>query len=81
MKSKSRSVVGTGRLWIDRLERVSMDSILSNLVVALRLGELMMVEELTWQAIGTYAVFFGLGFSCIALVLAKAVKAWKDALK
>lgn len=83
MKSKSRSGVVdlNGLKGIDRLERVSMDSILSNLVVALRLGELMMVEELTWQAIGTYAVFFGLGFSCIALVLAKAVKAWKDALK
>ena len=38
-----------------------MENILSNLIVALRLGELMMVEELTWQAVGTYAVFFGLG--------------------
>ena len=40
-----------------------------------------MTEELTWQAIGTCVVFFGLGFSCIALVLAKAVRAWKDALR
>lgn len=58
-----------------------MENILSNLIVALRLGELMMVEELTWQAVGTYAVFFGLGISLIALVSAKAVKAWKDALR
>lgn len=41
----------------------------------------MMVENLTWQAIGTYAVFYGLGVSLIALVLAKAVKAWREALK
>lgn len=54
-----------------------MESILSNLIVALRLGELMMVENLTWQAIGTYAVFFGIGGGG----LAKTVKAWKDALK
>lgn len=58
-----------------------MESILSNLIVALRLGELMMVENLTWQAIGTYAVFFGIGGVAIACGLAKTVKAWKDALK
>lgn len=58
-----------------------MECILSNLIVALRLGELMMVEDLTWQAVGTYAVFFGLGISLIALILAKAVRAWKDALR
>ena len=53
-----------------------MESILSNLIVAL-----MMVENLTWQAIGTYAVFFGIGGVAIAWGLAKTVKAWKDALK
>ena len=58
-----------------------MEHILSNFIVALRLGELMMVEELTWQAVGTYAVFFGLGVSLIALISAKAVKAWREALK
>lgn len=58
-----------------------MENILSNLIVALRLGELMMVEELTWQAVGTYAVFFGLGISLIAFISAKAVRAWHDALK
>jgi len=58
-----------------------MEHILSNLIVALRLGELMMVEELTWQAVGTYAVFFGLGVSLIALISAKAVKAWREVLK
>lgn len=58
-----------------------MGDILPNLIAALRLGELMMVEDLTWQAVGTYAVFFGLGISLIALILAKAVRAWKDALR
>ena len=58
-----------------------MENILSNLIGALKLGELMMVEELTWQAVGTYAVFFGLGVSLIALISAKAVKAWREALK
>ena len=57
-----------------------MESILSNFV-ALRLGELMMVEDLTWQAIGTYVVFFGLGGVAIVWGMAKAVKAWRDALK
>lgn len=54
---------------------------LSNLIVVLRLGELMMEEQLTWQAIGTYGVFLGLGVVAIVWGLAKAVKAWKDALK
>ena len=58
-----------------------MEHILSNLIVALRLGELMMVEELTWQAVGTYAGFFGLGSRLIAFISAKAVRAWRDALK
>ena len=41
----------------------------------------MMEEQLTWQAIGTYGVFLGLGVVAIVWGLAKAVKAWKDALK
>ena len=40
-----------------------------------------MVENLTWQAIGTCVVFFGLGGVSVAWGLAKVVKAWKDALK
>lgn len=41
----------------------------------------MMVENLTWQAIGTYAVFFRIGGVAIAWGFAKTVKAWRDALK
>lgn len=40
-----------------------------------------MIEDLTWQAVGTYAVFFGLGIGLIALISAKAVRAWRDALR
>lgn len=38
-----------------------MGDILPNLIAALRLGELMMEEELTWQAVGMYVVFLALG--------------------
>lgn len=36
---------------------------------------------MNWLAVGAYAVFFGLGGSLIALISAKAVKAWREALK
>lgn len=51
------------------------------MIVALRLGELMMAKDLTWQAIVTYAELFGLGGVVIAWVAAKAAKAWKDVFK
>ena len=44
-------------------------------------GELMMEEELTWQAVGMYVVFLALGGVAIAWGMAKAVRAWRDALK
>lgn len=43
-----------------------MGDILPNLIAALRLGELMMEEELTWQAVGMYVVFLALGGVAIA---------------
>ena len=58
-----------------------MGDILPNLIAALRLGELMMEEELTWQAIGMYVVFLARGGVAIVWGMAKAVKAWRDALK
>lgn len=58
-----------------------MGDILPNLIAALRLGELMMEEELTWPAIGMYVVFLALGGVAIVWGMAKAVKAWRDALK
>jgi hypothetical protein len=41
----------------------------------------MMEEELTWQAVGMYVVFLALGGVAIAWGMAKAVRAWRDALK
>ena len=58
-----------------------MGDLLPKLIAALRLGELMMEEELTWQAVGMYVVFLALGGVAIAWGMAKAVKAWRDALK
>lgn len=58
-----------------------MGDILPNLIAALRLGELMMEEELTWQVVGMYVVFLALGGVAIVWGMAKAVKAWRDALK
>lgn len=65
-----------------------MESILSNLIVALRLGELMMVENLTWQATCAYALAFSFVLAIVLWLFAKAltalastVKAWRDALR
>ena len=61
-----------------------MDEILT----VLRLGELMMETELTWQATCIYSVLIGLGVVLVARLLvgvstalAKSVRAWRDAFK
>lgn len=73
---------------IDLLVWVSMECILSNLIGALKLGELMMVEELTWQATCAYVLAFAFVLAIVLWLFAKAltalastVKAWRDALK
>lgn len=65
-----------------------MENILSNLIDALKLGELMMVEELTWQAICAYVLAFAFVLAIVLWIFAKAltalastVKVWRDALK
>ncbi len=65
-----------------------MENILSNLIYALKLGELMMVEELTWQATCAYVLAFAFVLAIVLWLFAKAltalastVKAWRDALK
>lgn len=73
--------MATERLIRPKTRKVSMGDILPNLIAALRLGELMMEEELTWQAVGMYVVFLALGGVAIAWGMAKAVRAWRDALK
>lgn len=62
----------------------SMEEILT----VLRLGELMMETELTWQATCIYSVLIGLGVVLVARLLvgvstalAKSVLAWRDAFK
>lgn len=62
----------------------SMEEILT----VLRLGELMMETELTWQATRIYSVLIGLGVVLVARLLvgvstalAKSVRAWRDAFK
>lgn len=36
---------------------------------------------MNWLIVGSYAIVFGLGVSLIALISAKAVNAWREALK
>lgn len=54
---------------------------MSGILTALRLGELMTATELTWQAAPLFAVIIAAGVAVVALLAAKAVKAWRDALK
>ena len=52
-----------------------------NIISELRIGELMFSTEMTWQAIVLLIFFFAFCGLGIAYVLAKVIKAWKDALK
>lgn len=54
---------------------------MEEILTVLRLGELMMETELTWQAASLFAVIIAAGVAVVALLAAKAVKAWRDALK
>ncbi len=54
---------------------------MEKILTALRLGELMTEADLTWQAAALFTVVIAGGAACVAWVAAKAVKAWRDALK
>lgn len=54
---------------------------MSEILTALKIGELMMEANLTWQATDIFMVLIALGAVCVLILAAKAVKAWKDALK
>lgn len=61
---------------------------MSEILSALRLGDLMTEADLTWQATGLYGVLIGLGVTLVARLLvgvstalAKSVRAWRDAFK
>lgn len=47
----------------------------------LKIGELMLSGDLTWQATLLLIFFFVFCALGVAFVLAKVIKAWKDALK
>lgn len=54
---------------------------MGEILTALRVGDLMMEADLTWQAAGIFAILIALGAVGVLFLAAKAVKAWKDALK
>lgn len=54
---------------------------MGNIITALRLGDLMEAEELTWQAAALFGVLICLGIASVAYVAGKALKVWRDALK
>ena len=54
---------------------------MEGILTALQLGELMTESNLTWQAAALFAVIIAGGISIVAYLAAKAVKAWRDALK
>ncbi len=89
IKGKAAQLSGLGGFGhIDLLVWVSMECILSNLIGALKLGELMMAEELTWQATCAYVLAFAFVLAIVLWLFAKAltalastVRAWRDALK
>lgn len=47
---------------------------------ALKIGDLMMETDLTWQATGIFVVLIASGAVGVLFLAAKAVKAWRDAL-
>lgn len=54
---------------------------MGDILTALRIGELMFEAELTWQATAALLILFSCGIGVAAWIAAKAVRAWKDALR
>lgn len=61
---------------------------MGDILTALQLGELMTEANLTWQATALFAVLIAGGIAMVAYIMAavaclaaKAVKAWRDALR
>lgn len=54
---------------------------MEGILTALRLGDFMMEPNLTWQAACIFGVFIAFGVVAVLLLAAKAVKAWREALK
>lgn len=58
---------------------------MGDILNALKIGELMTADDLTWQATAILVVLIAFGVAVVACVAAcvagKAVKIWRDALK
>lgn len=54
---------------------------MEEILTALKIGDLMMETDLTWQATGVFVVLIALGAVGVLFFAAKAVKAWRNALK
>lgn len=57
---------------------------MGDILNALKIGELMTADDLTWQATAILVVLIAFGVAVVACVAGKAVKAvkiWRDALK
>ena len=54
---------------------------MGDILNALKIGELMTADDLTWQATAIRVVLIAFGVAVVACVVGKAVKIWRDALK
>ena len=74
---KSRSEANRAAFYRQLFLRGPMGDILN----ALKIGELMTADDLTWQATAILVVLIAFGVAVVACVAGKAVKIWRDALK
>ena len=54
---------------------------MGEILTALRVGELMTATDLTLQAVVIFVILIAAGIAWVAILFAKAVKAWRDALR
>ena len=54
---------------------------MGDILNALKIGELMTADDLTWQATAILVVLIAFGVAVVACVAGKAVKIWRDPLK
>ena len=54
---------------------------MQGILSTLPLGDLMFAETLTWQAVAVLLILISAGVCLVAILAAKAFKAWKEALR
>lgn len=54
---------------------------MGKILSALKIGDLMMENDLTWQAVVIFVILIAAGIAWVTILFAKAVKAWRDALR